>query len=321
MRTAAIAFALGCLIFAEPASARDWPAKPVKMIVPFASGSTPDTVARILAEGLQKRLGRPFVVDNKPGASGNIGTAAVAKAEPDGYTIGISIGGPLALNTLLFQQMPYDPFKDLAPVTLVASQPSVLVVSNKLNIKSFAELRQLLKENPSKYSYASIGHGSLSQLAMQMLTSKEGAQLVHVPYSGSGQAMMAIMSGEVDMACLPAIAAMPLVNEGKAVVLGVTTGARSPVLPQVPTLKEVSGLDIEADAWIGMIAPANTPADIISKLYEEVKDILSEPGVKDKFHAQFMTANPMPPADFATYIRAELGRWEPVIKAGNIKLN
>lgn len=321
MKATTLALVLGCLATVGASAAENWPTKVVKVIVPFAPGSTPDIVARIVAEKMQQKLGKPFIVENKPGASGNIGTGAVAKAAPDGHTIGVSIGGPLALNTLLFQSMPYDPFKELAPVTLLASQPSVLVVSNKLNVKTFAELRELLRASPNKYSYASIGHGSLSHLAMEMLATKAGAQMVHAPYPGSGQAMLAVMSGEVDMACLPAIAAMPRVSAGRAVALAVTTAERSALMPDVPTLKEVSGLDIEADAWIGLIAPAKTPDAVVSKLHREVQEIMESADVKEKLHNQFMVPNPIAPEDFAKHIGAELARWEPVIKANNIRLD
>jgi tripartite-type tricarboxylate transporter receptor subunit TctC len=209
------------------ASAADWPDKPVRVIVPFAPASTPDLVARIVAEKLQQKLSKAFVVENKPGASGNIGTDAVAKSMPDGHTIGVSIGGPLALNTLLYQHMPYDPFKDLAPVTLLASQPSVLVAANKLKVRSFGELKGLLQGNPEKFSFASIGYGSISHLAMELLSKATGARMVHVPYPGSSQANVAVMVGEVDMACLPALSVIAHANAGKEIVLAVTTGQRS----------------------------------------------------------------------------------------------
>src|SRR3954451_19342038 len=211
---------------ALPAAAQDWPAKPVKIVVPFGPGSTPDVVARLIADHLQKKLGQPFIIDNKPGASGNIGTDAVAKAAPDGTTIGVSIGGPLAINTLLFSKLPYDPKTDIAPVTQLITQPSALAVNPSLNVNSVAELVALLKREPGKYNFGSIGNGSLSHLAMEAIALRSGTQVVHIPYPGSPQAMTAVIRGDVQMACLPAIAVTPHVGSDKVKILAVSTAKR-----------------------------------------------------------------------------------------------
>jgi tripartite-type tricarboxylate transporter receptor subunit TctC len=179
---------VGLWLAVVPASAQDWPSKTVRMIVPFGPGSTPDMVARLLADHLQQRFGQPFVIENRPGASAMTGTDIVAKAEPDGYTIGVSLGGALAINTLLFAKMPYDPAKDLALITMLATQPSALVVNASLGVNSVAELIALLKKNPGKFNYGSIGNGSLSHLAMEALALKSGTTMVHIPYPGSPQA-------------------------------------------------------------------------------------------------------------------------------------
>src|SRR4029077_19365477 len=202
MKRIIAALTLGLLLVA-PALAQDWPTRSVKLIVPFAAGATPDIVARLLADELQAKLGQPFVVENKPGASGNLGTDAVAKAEPDGYTLGISIGGPLAINMLLFSKLPYDPAKDLAFITMLATQPSALAVNTAIKVDSVGELVALLKRNPGKYNFGSIGNGSLSHLAMEAIALKSGTQMVHVPYPSSPQAVTALMRGDVQMACLP----------------------------------------------------------------------------------------------------------------------
>src|SRR6478736_7333856 len=200
--------ALGTLGVA--AFAQDWPTRTVRIVVPFGPGSTPDVVARLVAEGLaQKYLASAFVVENKPGASGNLGTDIVAKATPDGSTLGVSIGGPLAINTLLFSRLPYDPRKDIEPITQLVTQPSVLAVNPALGVNSVAELVALLRKNPGKYNFASIGNGSLSHLAMEAIALKAGAQLVHVPYPSSPQAITAVMRNDVQIACLPAIAVTP----------------------------------------------------------------------------------------------------------------
>ena len=201
--TIALAASLLALV---PAAAQEWPSKSVKVVVPFGPGSTPDMVARLVADRLQQKLGQSFVIDNKPGASGNVGTDAVAKAEPDGATIGVSIGGPLAINTLLFSKLPYDPAKDIAPITQLITQPSALVVNNSLGVNSVAELVALLKRESGKYNFGSIGNGSLSHLAMEAIALRSGTKMVHIPYPGSPQAMTAVLRGDVQMACLPAIA-------------------------------------------------------------------------------------------------------------------
>jgi tripartite-type tricarboxylate transporter receptor subunit TctC len=176
-----VAALFGLLFAILPTSAQDWPTKPVRIVVPFGPGSTPDVVARLIADHLQKKLGQPFIIDNKPGASGNIGTDAVAKAAPDGTTIGVSIGGPLAINTLLFSKLPYDPKTDIAPITQLVTQPSALTVNSSVMVNSTAELIALLKREPGKYNFGSIGNGSLSHLAMEAIALASGTQMVHTP--------------------------------------------------------------------------------------------------------------------------------------------
>ncbi|HEY1474041.1 MAG TPA: tripartite tricarboxylate transporter substrate binding protein [Pseudolabrys sp.] len=304
-----------------PGSAQDWPARTVKIIVPFGAGSTPDIVARVVADGLSRKYpASAFVVENKPGASGNLGTDAVAKAAPDGATIGISIGGPLAINTLLFSTLPYDPRKDIAAVTQLVTQPSALAVNPALNVNSVAELVALLKANPGKYNFASIGNGSLSHLAMEAIAIASGTKLVHVPYASSPQAITAVMRGDVQMACLPAISVTPHAKAGKVKILAVSTAQRSPFLPDAPTLKE-SGIDVEADAWNGLIAPGGTPKSIIDTINKDVAEIMKEPAVRDKLAAQLMEPVSSTPEEFRARIDGEIARWAPAIKAADIKIN
>jgi tripartite-type tricarboxylate transporter receptor subunit TctC len=302
------------------APAPDWPARAVKLYVPFGAGSTPDILARILADRLQQRLGQPFVVEDKPGASGNTGTDAVAKAEADGYTLGISIAGPLAINALLFGKLPYDPAKDFSYVTLVATQPSALAVNAKLPASTVAELVDLLKENPGKYNFGSIGNGSVSHLAMEAVALASGTQIVHVPYTGSPQAVTALLRGDVDVVCLPAAAVASQLSSGGLRLLAVTTAQRSALLPGVPTLKE-SGIDVEVDTWDGLIAPAGTPDAVVAKIAREVAAVLAQPDIRDKLAAQFMEPIPGPPAAFRARVDADLARWAPVIRAAKIRVN
>jgi tripartite-type tricarboxylate transporter receptor subunit TctC len=315
--TIALAASLLALV---PAAAQEWSTKTVKVVVPFGPGSTPDMVARLVADRLQQKLGQNFVIDNKPGASGNLGTDAVAKAEPDGATIGVSIGGPLAINTLLFSKLPYDPAKDIAPVTQLITQPSALVVNNSLGVNSVAELVALLKREPGKYNFGSIGNGSLSHLAMEAIALRSGTKMVHIPYPGSPQAMTAVLRGDVQMACLPAIAVTPQLGSGTVKILAVSTAQRSALLPNIPTLKE-AGIDVEADAWMGLIAPAKTPDVVITKIHDEVVEAIKVPELRDKLAIQLMEPVGNSPAEFRAVIEREIARWSPVIKAIDLKIN
>jgi tripartite-type tricarboxylate transporter receptor subunit TctC len=306
---------------AAPAPAQTWPAKIVHIMVPFGPGSTPDIVARIIADGLKKEYpDSAFVVENKPGASGNIGTDAVAKAAPDGGTIGVSIGGPLAINTLLFSKLPYDPKKDITAVTQLITQPSALAVNPDLKVKTVQDLVTLIKANPGKYNFASIGNGSLSHLAMEAIAIKAGTRLVHLPYPSSPQAVTAIIRNDAQMGCLPAISVVPQAKAGKLKVLAVSTAKRSPYLPDVPTLKE-SGIDVEADAWMGLIAPGGMPKPMVDRINKDVVAIIKQPDVKQKLGATLMEPVGSSPEDFRALIDREVARWAPVIKAANVKVN
>jgi tripartite-type tricarboxylate transporter receptor subunit TctC len=311
---------VGGLIMAAPAHGQDWPTRAVKVIVPFGAGSTPDAVARLVADKLQQKLGHPFVIENKPGASGNTGTDAIAKAEPDGYTIGLSIGGPLAVNTLLFAKLPYDPAKDLALITMLTTQPSALAVPASLGVDNVAALVELIKREPGKYNFGSIGNGSLSHLAMEAIAQKSGTKLVHIPYGSSPQAMTAVIRGDVQMAVMPAISVTPPVASGAVKMLAVTTAKRSPLLPDVPTLKE-AGIDVEADAWNGLVAPAGTPPAVLAKIGREVVEALHAPDVREKLNAQIMEPVGNTPAEFRAWIDRDLARWGAVIQAAGIKIN
>jgi tripartite-type tricarboxylate transporter receptor subunit TctC len=308
------------LLAAAPAVAQDWPSKTVKIMVPFGPGSTPDVVARLVADKLQQRLGQNFIIENKPGASGNIGTDAVAKAEPDGYTLGVSIGGPLAINTLLFGKLPYDPAKDIAPVTQLVTQPSILAVNASLGVNTVEELIALLKKEPGKFNFGSIGNGSLSHLAMEAIAQASGTQIVHVPYPGSPQAVTALIRNDVQMGCLPGISVASQAFSGAIKMLAVSTAERSKLISELPTLKEL-GIDVEADAWMGMIAPAGTPQPIIDKLHREVAEILKASDIREKLAAQLMEPIGNTPAEFKAKMEADVARWAPVIKAANIRIN
>jgi tripartite-type tricarboxylate transporter receptor subunit TctC len=318
-----LALALMALLWAcAPAAAQDWPAKTVRIFVPFGPGSTPDIVARLIADQLKAKYpDSVFVVENKPGASGNTGTDAVAKAAPDGATIGISIGGPLAINTLLFSSLPYNPAKDIAPVTQLVTMPSALVVNTSLGVNNVAELIALLKKEPGKYNFGSIGNGSLSHLAMEGVALKSGTKLVHVPYQGSPAAMTAVLRNDVQMAVLPAISVTPHVAaSGPVKILAVSLPRRSAYLPDVPTLKE-SGVDVEADTWQGLIAPGGTSPAMVDKINKDIVAAITSPAVKEKLATQLMEPVGNSPAQFRAVIEAEKARWAPIVKDAGVKVN
>jgi tripartite-type tricarboxylate transporter receptor subunit TctC len=311
---------LAWLALASSALAQSYPNRAVKVVVPWPPGQATDIAARVVAERLQNALGQPFVIENKPGASGNTGTDAIAKAEADGYTIGLSIGGPLAINTILFAKLPYDPAKDLALITMLTTQPSALAVPASLGVDSVAALVDLLKREPGKYNFGSIGNGSLSHLAMEAVAQKSGTKLVHIPYGSSPQAMTAVIRGDVQMAVMPAISVTPHASSGAVKMLAVTTAKRSPLLPNVPTLKE-SGIDVEADAWNGLVAPAGVPSAVLAKIQREVVEALHAPDVREKLNAQIMEPVGNTPQEFRAWIDRDLARWGAVIQAAGIRIN
>jgi tripartite-type tricarboxylate transporter receptor subunit TctC len=313
--------ALAFILTAPYATADDWPTRPVHVIVAFAPGSTPDVVARLVSERLALRLGKPVIVENKPGAAGNIGTDAVAKAAPDGYTLGVTISGPLAANTLLFKRLPYNPQTDIEPLSIAATQPSVLVVSPELDVADMPALLARLRGNQGKFNYASMGTGSISHLAMAALVSRSGTDIVHVPYTGSGQAVTSLLAGDTQMAVLPAAAVMPHVRAGKLRALAVATAKRSPVLPDLPTLAESGLPDIQGDAWMGFIAPARTPTAVLARLQGEISQIMKSEDMKQKLQAQLMEPVGGTSAEFRATLQGDLARWQPVIKKNNISLD
>jgi len=307
------------MLWCLPAEAQEWPSGQVTIIVPFSAGSTPDTLARILAEALQERLKHPFIVENRAGASGNTGTAAVAKAAPDGQTLGVSIVGPLVINALLFPSMPYDTAKHIAPISILAAQPSVLVATNGLAAQDVAGVLALFRQEPDKITYGSIGRGSLSHLAMASLAISAKANLAHLPFPGSPAAVTALLRGDVQVAVLPAGSVAELGNAGKLKMLAVTSAKRSPLLPELPTLGEAGVANVEADAWVGLIAPAGTGDAVLAKIQAQAAAVLADPAVVAKLKPQYMSVIASTPEQFRAVLQQEHDRWAPVIAAGGIK--
>src|SRR5215831_19171859 len=312
MRSFVLAAAL--LWTAAVSAQQDWPTRPVHMIVPFPAGSSPDLIARLLTEKLAPVLGQPVIVENKPGAGGNVGTGLVARAAPDGYTIGFSIPGPLAVNSVLYKKMEYDPFKDLAPVCLVAASPNVLVVDPKLGVGTMKELVALAKSQPGKLNYGSVGSGSSSHLTMELFKEAAGIDIVHVPYPGSPQVNTAILSGQVAAGFVVPATAMPLVESGRLKAIAVTTSVRSIVLPEYPTLAESGYPEVVSTAWQGVVAAAKTPAPIIERLSRELIAIVRADDVREKMIRLYFQPIGSSPSGLASLMRQEAERWGKVIR-------
>jgi tripartite-type tricarboxylate transporter receptor subunit TctC len=295
-------------------AAEAWPAKAVHIIVPFPPGSSPDLIARMLTDKLAQALGQPVIVENKPGAGGNLGTGLVAKAAPDGYTLGLSIPGPLAVNTVLYKKMEYDPFKDLAPITLVALSPNVLVVDPKLGVNTVKEFIDYVKARPGQLNYGSVGNGSASHLTMELLKMRSGMDIVHVPYPGSPQVNTAIVAGQIQAGFVVPATAMALAHAGRLKALAVTSSVRSVVVPELPTVAEAGYPGFESSAWQGIVAPAKTPKPIIDRLSRELVAIIRSQEVREKMLRVYFQAVGTAPEGLSKLMRAERERWAKVIR-------
>ena len=303
------------------AQTANWPNRPIKVVVPYGPGSSPDVIARIVGEKLSARLGQPVVVENRAGAGGNTGTGAVAKSPGDGYTYVISTNGPLVYNTVLYTKLGYDPFTELKPVVLAGGQANVCAVRTDSGINSLTDLVAAMKKNPGKFNFSSTGIGSLSQLGVELLKVKTDTYAVHIPYASSPLAIMAILQGDVQFACVPAVAVLPQVKAGKLRPLAVSTAKRSMLTPEIPTMKEAGLPEIENLAWMALMAPATTPNDIVQRMNQEINTVLAMPDVKEKLHAQFMEPIGGSTQDLASFMQQELRVMTPVIKRTGIKVD
>lgn len=309
-----VAFFVTALLLGANAQAQEWvPTKPVRIIVPI-TGSTNDVLARLLAPKLQEVFGQPFVVENKPGAGGNIGANEVARSAPDGHTLLIGYNGPLAINVTLFDKMPYDPVKDLAPIVLAVKASQYLVVNPATGINSVAEFISAAKANPTKYSYGSVAVGSASHLTMEMMKSAAGIHITHIPYRGAGPAISDLIGGTIQAGFFVPGNVQGFVKEGRLKLLATTGPTRFATTPNIPTLNESGLKDFEATSWIGLLAPAGTPANIIERYNREVVKILKSPEVSKKLHDMEFEIVAGSPKQFSEWISLEIKRWGKVIK-------
>jgi tripartite-type tricarboxylate transporter receptor subunit TctC len=306
-------------VAAAPAFAQAWPNHPIKLVVPFPPGSSPDFIARLIAEPLAHALGQAVVIDNRPGAGGNIGTGAVAHAEPDGYTLLFTIQGPLVTAPLLTRGLNYDPVRDLAPVTLVATSPNVLVVDPKLGANSLADFVRIAKQKKGQLNYGSVGIGSASHLAMELFKTRADIDLLHVPYQGFPQIVGAILAGQVQAAFMVPGIAMGQVRAGKLQALGVTTLGRAGSLPELPSFVEQGYPDFEAISWQAVLAPARTPKAIVDRVARELIRIIKSDEVRGKMLGQYFSAAGTAPEALAGLMKTERERWAKVIKAAGVQ--
>jgi tripartite-type tricarboxylate transporter receptor subunit TctC len=306
--------AVSCATFAAGALAQEWaPTKAVRIIVPIVGG-TNDIVARLVAPELQKALGQPVVVENKGGAGGNIGADFVAKSPPDGTTLLVGYNGPIAINATLFRNLPYDPLKDLAPITLAVMAPQFLAVHPGVPAKNFAEFIAYARANPGKLSYASVSIGSASHLTMEMLKSATHIDLIHVPYKGSAPAVTDLIGGQVSASFLVPGNILEYVKDGRARVIASTGQKRFEATPEVPTMIELGFPDFVALTWIGFLAPGGTPRPIIDRYNKEIVRILRTPEIRVKLDQMQMELVAGTPEQFTQLIRSEIPRWGQVIK-------
>jgi tripartite-type tricarboxylate transporter receptor subunit TctC len=319
-RTRVLALALCALVVPLAAYGQAWPTKPVRLISPFAAGGGTDAFARPLAAVLSQQLGQQFVVDNRAGAGGTIGADIAAKSPPDGYTFLVgAVHHTLAVS--VYSKRPYDLEKDLVPVTMVAMVPSVIVVHPKVPIHSVAELIAYAKANPGKLNFASAGNGTSHQLNAELFKVKTGTQMNHVPYKGAGPAMQDLLAGQVDLMFDGMGTSAPQIRGQRLRPLAVTTAARAPAFPDIPTLQESGVPDYDVTTWYALWAPAGTPPEIIAKMQQEVAKALATPQLREVWAQNAATGGGNPPPEFAAFVKREISRWADVAKASGARID
>ena len=319
-RIALAAFAALTLFAAAGASAQPYPSRPVRMVVPFAPGGATDIIARIVAQKLADRLGQSVVVENKPGAGTTVGNAEVAKARPDGYTF-LFAPTPFVISQVVYPTLPYDPQKDFAPVSLLATSPFILVVNAAFPATSTAELVALAKAKPGTIAFASAGNGTVPHLSGELFKLRAGVDLVHVPYKGGGPAIVDLVSGQVPMMFATPIEVNQHVQSGRLRVLGTTSLARLAAMPDVPTLSESGYPDFEVLSFFGVLAPAGTPPEIVGRVASDLAAVMELPDVRERFAQQSAEARVLGPAPFGAFLAREREKWADIVKRSGAKVD
>jgi tripartite-type tricarboxylate transporter receptor subunit TctC len=306
---------------ALPAPAQWAPSHPVKLVVPFAPGGQPDVVARALADPLARALGQPVIVENRPGAGGNIAAEFVAKSAPDGTTLLVGTNGPIAVSPAIYRNLPYDVARDFVPVTLVGTSPNLIAVNPSLGVTTLAGLVSRAKAEPGRLNFSSVGKGSISQLSMELFNSVAGIRTVHIPYNGGAPAVQALIAGDVQILSLNPTALIPQMEGGKVRVLAQTSAKRSPLIPAIPTVAESGYPGFEADVWIVIMAPRATPPEALARLNAEIVKIVRDPGLKSSlWDRQWIDPVGSTPAQAAAVISAESVKWARIVKQSGIEI-
>ncbi len=318
-RTLLLASAVLAALVATPAFAQQYPTKPIVLVVPFAPGGTSELISRLVAQKLTERLGQQVVVENRPGAAGNIAMEQVARATPDGYTLILGHIGTLAVNPAMFPKLPYDAVKDFAPVSLIAAVPNIVTVNTSVPAKNLKELLELARAKPGTINYGSAGNGSAGHLAMEYLKRIARVDMVHVPYKGTGPMLTDLLAGQTQATFTGSSPLIPLIKSGKLRALAVGSATRIPSLPDVPTVAESGFAGFQTAQWYGIIAPAKTPPAVIQKLSTEIAQVMKLPDVIARLSGDGTVMIGSTPKEFASYIEGEMKRWGEVVRAANIK--
>ena len=320
MKKALFALLLAVLALTTlPAMAQQYPSKPIVLVVPFAPGGTSELISRLVAQKLTERLGQQVVVENRPGAAGNIAMEQVARAAPDGYTLILGHIGTLAVNPAMFPKLPYDAIKDFAPVSLIAAVPNIVTVNPAVPAKTLKEFLDLARAKPGSINYGSAGNGSAGHLAMEYLKRIAKADMVHVPYKGTGPMLTDLLAGQTQATFTGSSPLIPHIKSGKLRALAVGSAVRIPSLPEVPTIAESGFAGFETSQWYGIIAPAKTPPAIIQKLSVEIAQVMKQPDIIARLSGDGTVMIGSTPNEFAAYISKEMKRWGEVVHAANIK--
>ena len=317
-RSIEVAAVLSTVLLASAAHGQDYPARPIRFIVPFAAGGGGDLIIREVAQRLTARLGQSVVVDNRTGAGGNVGTELAAHSPADGYTLLMANVAPMAINVSIYKKLPYDPVKDFSPVTLLASFPNVLVVNPAVPARSVAELIALARDKPGQLSCATAGTGSTTHLAAEFFRNKAKVDFIQVPYKGGGAALIDLVAGQIHMYFGALPAALPHIRTGRLRGLGVTSVSRSSAAPDIPAIAEAGFPGFEAVTWIGAVAPAGVPAPVIARLNKELVAIMRAPELRDKLVTEGAEPTTNTPREFAAYIKSEIDKWSAVVKSAGI---
>jgi tripartite-type tricarboxylate transporter receptor subunit TctC len=317
---ASLAFASAVTLASDVARAADYPSRPIHLIVPYAAGGAADSIARILAKRIGKAIGQTIVVENRGGGGSIVGTEFVNKSEPDGYTLLLGQSGPISINPAVYKNLPYDPVKDFAPISLTTTYPYVMVVSPALGVKTLKEFVALAKSKPGALNYGTTGVGAANHLVTELFDSKAGIRMTHIPYRGTALAVADLLAGQVQVVFADPISALQHVNSGALIALAVTSRERSPVAPAVPTMSESGYPGFDAVGWHGILVPANTPPAIIARLNAEIREALKDPETKALLESQAMQIVGSSPEAFANFIKQDIAIWKQVADQARIEV-